>query len=592
MSDDITGVRILIIDDSSTHVAVCRKLLLTAGVDPYFIYEAQSVKQAKKTIKDTPPDICFIDYILPDGLGSEVLDFIQLQNQKQEPLSNQIISVVMTGAGNEKLVASLFRKGAIDYLMKHDFIDRFLPAVQRAVAFYKDSVRQKELSFFDPTTKLLNRTAFLERANQILEDHYRKNQICALIFIDLDGFKDINDTYGHSAGDIYLKAAADRIQDLCRSTDLAGRFGGDEFVVLLRDISKCDLILKVDKWMKGNSSLHQDIFLENEFRCSLGVAISNQEKYQSLDDFICAADHAMYGAKKSGKNKYTFIGTQQLIVSENPISDLAGPDSYTSPIYFLNALLNNEFMLYFQPVRDVNTLEIKMLEALVRWPEMPEDMTVEFVFNSISRFDLYDQFHEWFIPKLFEVLDNWKREGCAVSFALNAPSSKKGCESLIRSLQSIMKERDQHIFESTCFYVEMNESLLNEDSSYIHDFQNELTTMNIACSLDQFSRSETKLANLIHRKFDHMKIRRCDFDQINDEEYESVLKISSFLRLSLGCHLIAVGVESEQDFNRVKQAGADKVQGYYLGRPMVADKPWKDFISQYSLLEELRDKES
>tara|TARA_B100000686_G_C16790846_1_gene978606 strand:- start:5 stop:289 length:285 start_codon:yes stop_codon:yes gene_type:complete len=75
MSDDITGVRILIIDDSSTHVAVCRKLLLTAGVDPYFIYEAQSVKQAKKTIKDTPPDICFIDYILPDGLGSEVQPF-------------------------------------------------------------------------------------------------------------------------------------------------------------------------------------------------------------------------------------------------------------------------------------------------------------------------------------------------------------------------------------------------------------------------------------------------------------------------------------------------------------------------------------
>lgn len=585
MPNTLPDIPILLVDDSVLDLALCRCILEEQGIPSSSILEASTLQKAQEILASHPPQICVIDYVLPDGRGIDLLHFIRDMNEKNHDIGQHISSILVTGSGDEKLVADLFRAGACDYLVKRDLIESFSLSVERALEHRSSVLERKRRAAMDPVTSLWNRATFLERGQELLLGHQVAKERCAIIYIDLDEFKEINDTYGHATGDLFLKESAERILNLCRSSDLAARIGGDEFVVLLRDISRCDLILKVDSWMKSNEVPFENMNIEGGLRCSVGVSIASIDTLYDLQTLMDIADNAMYKAKQTGKNRYAFSsgGTQS---NGQEIENF--PSAYNShhipSIAIRRALVTNEFQLFFQPIRDAHSLKIEAFEVLVRWPNMPKKLSVEQVFCYLSQFNLFAEFHRWFVPSVLNITQRWHDEGCPISFSINAPECRDGCESLLRELRDSLEELGQN-FHKSSISVEISERALNTDPEFFNLFSDQLLKLGFSTSLDQFSRVETKLANLTRNSFKSVKVRRYDFNKSQEKEFEKVLRISSFIRLSMGCDLIAVGIESLEELVVARAAGVDGVQGNFVGYPRVGRKKWADFIDQYEILD-------
>ena len=583
--------RVLIVDDNATDQALCRALLTAEGFDDSLILSAKTLAEAKVVLEGDPPHLCLIDYMLPDGRGVDLLSQINEHNSHLARLDTYISSIVVTGSGDEKLVASVFRQGAGDYVIKSDVIDHLGAAVNRALKSRSESIADRKTTMVDPVTRLLNRRAFLDKAQVLLKQHYQNGEHCALIYIDLDEFKKINDNFGHSAGDAYLYGAAHRIQRLCRDTDLSARLGGDEFVVFLRDISRCDLILKIDSWMKNNTDIFDDTFVCQSLRCSVGIAVTDLTDETSLSALITKADDAMYAAKRSGKNRYGFTGVEQLKSNKSLESFSSSHNSHhVPPTAILTALLDKEFSFMLQPIRDILTMEMESVEVLVRWSLMPNTINIEKVFDFFAEFNLDSQYFDWFIPEILSTISTWQSQGCQLLFSLNAPSSVDGCQVFLsRLVQSLTLETDYKI-EPWSLNIEIKESILNTNPDFFKIFIRKMKALKIKITLDQFSRTDTNIEILAIQKFDKVKIRRYQYDADTEESFLKVLTLSSFLRMSMGCELVAVGVESLCQLKKVQKAGVDKVQGFYVGQPIAPSGTWYDFLTQVDQASDLLNK--
>lgn len=580
----LSDIEVLIVDDNPLDLALCRALLESEGVSPSSIREAFGLDEAREILASKRPHVCVIDYILPDGRGIELLQHIQAENQKPHNILRHTSSILMTGSGDENLVAELFRAGACDYLVKLDLITHFVDAIGRALQDRHLAMLTKQKSATDPVTTLWNRATFLEKGEELLHVHSEQQECCAIIFIDLDGFKAINDTFGHACGDRYLKAAAEKIVRLGRTSDLAARIGGDEFVVLLRDISRCDLILKIDRWMKSNEAALADTGLDLPLRCSVGIAVTCDSVRSDIDTLLALADGAMYRAKQTGKNQYAFANPESRKGVEG-VEYFASTYNahHNPPVTVLRALLNKEFRLFFQPIRDVFSLKVLGFEALVRWEQMPGSLTIEQTFEKLDQFDLFSDFHRWLIPAMLDLVCEWKAQGCGVAFSLNAPDSISGCESLIKELKLHLNSKGLEKLSKKTLSIEVSEKALNLNPSYFQSFSEQLQGLGVVITLDRFSREETKLSNLAQQRFESVKIRRHDYEHDEDGRFEGVLRLSGFLRMSMGCNLVAVGIESMEDLVRARDAGVDGVQGNFLGAPRIGQCSWAAFIDHYEL---------
>lgn len=588
MESALKKSQVLVVEDSAIDLALSRALLEAEGFQPESIFEASKLVEAKSIIETQAPDLCLIDHQLPDGSGLELVQYISELNNRNENWKGYIASIVITGSGNENLVAQVFRGGANDYITKPEIFDKLTQSVMQVLRQRQILLATKEKNYLDSVTHMMNRNYFYDEASQLLAEHNKYKEICALIYIDLDGFKEINDTFGHVVGDAFLKAAASRISQLCRNTDLAARMGGDEFVMLLRDVSRCDLMLKIDSWIKGNSTDLLKSLPGQTLKCSVGIAVTSVEDETSLDALIESADQAMYTAKQAGKNRYAFASCHNYKprgINEGFQSDYNA--HHTPPTALLKAFDTKEFCLYFQPICDAHTLNIASLEALVRWEKMPGHFTIEKLFQYITQFHMFEKFHDWLVPTLLRQVLKWQQQGCKLLFSVNVPSCVEGCESFLKALEHGLGQKKFQTLDARAIVVELPECAYNKDPQFFKSFCARLSELGISSSLDHFSRSSTQMANLVSSKFSAIKIRQLDYQQAEQEKYVQIIKVSSFLRIALECQLIAVGVESLNCLQQVRQAGADQVQGDYVGPPLAAGHNWQEFIDQYAGINEL-----
>lgn len=296
--DNLAGATLLILDDNPGDAFLIAEYL--QRVENVSTLRAERLSEALRLLHDRPVDMIVCDLSLPDACGVDTV----LRLRASAPLST---IVVCTGCEDEALALQLMLLGAQDYLFKSSLSEQSL---LRSLRFARERKRSEErlaqMAFYDPLTGLANRSKFEETASQALARARRRNSRLACMFIDLDGFKDVNDRLGHAVGDALLRDVAGRMRQVFRDYDTVARLGGDEFAILLTDIENYGDVAHIAARLCDAMSEPVEIEQHSLYvTASVGISVY-PDVAESVSELIHCADQAMYDSKRAGKNRFSF----------------------------------------------------------------------------------------------------------------------------------------------------------------------------------------------------------------------------------------------------------------------------------------------
>ena len=422
--------------------------------------------------------------------------------------------------------------------------------------------RLQSLAYNDPLTGLYNRTYFMENLEQRIKYHKDVPGLVALMFLDLDQFKKINDTLGHKVGDELLCEVADRLTDIVRGVDLVGRWGGDEFVIVLSGNLTVDSI--TNKAEEILNVMHQSVELAQQklvVLTSIGIAISNNGDIDA-GRLLQHADLAMYNAKHHGRNTYRLFSSE--------MEEMAR-ESFKYEVALPEALRDNQFYLHYQPKVDCKTGEIIGFEALIRWehPEYGLVSPADFI-PVIDDSDLIDDVGEWVLTETIKQLSKWQEtEQPLLPVAVNISGHHLHSPKLFPFIENLLREYDipGHLLE-----LEITEGVLTSDTEESIAALNKLKKMNLKLSVDDFGTGYSSLSYLKKFPVDILKIDRTFIIECASNKEDGAICIAVIaLAKSLGLETVAEGVETEEQLEFLKQHGCDIYQGYYFSRPIAQE---------------------
>ena len=453
-------------------------------------------------------------------------------------------------------------------------------AIKHYVAIKEDITHQKEQeerlayqAFFDPLTSLPNRTLVLDRLEQMIVDARRNSRHVGVLFLDLDDFKKVNDSLGHEEGDNLLIKAAQRLRESVREGDTVGRFGGDEFVVLLSGLTNA-----TDAQPVANHLLDRfrDVFESNnrEFLLTASVGVSvYPEDGATPSDLLRNADSAMYCSKNSGRNTYTFFTasmnkevSRRLLLEE----------------YIHSALEREEFEVLYQPKIEPRTRKVVGVEALLRWniPVIDFVSPVEFIpiaeqtglIDSLGQFVLNESLGK--AVQWMELADT--RFNVAINLSPRQFRNPELVSSISKSLQVVNLPPD--ILE-----LEITEGVLMSGHAYVKDALREITDLGITIAMDDFGTGYSSLSYLRQYPFDVLKIDRSFIDDLAvDRADKGLVSAAIAMAHSLNLKVVAEGVETEEQLQILCEYNCDMAQGYLFSRPVTADEISAMLIEQRS----------
>ena len=419
------------------------------------------------------------------------------------------------------------------------------------------------LANIDTLTTLPNRhwlTAFLPQALLRAEEGHR---MLGLLFIDLDNFKNINDTLGHAAGDELLQAAALRLRTVIRPSDNVARLGGDEFTIVLEQVEEEDAVSLIgerivsafaEPFVLAGGSLHL-------VHASIGISMYPRDG-DNAAALLKNADIAMYAAKASGKAHFQFF---QAHLSENLVNRLDIERALR------NALEKDEFLLHYQPRVDANDGRLLSLEALVRWQHPVRGMVPPLEFIQIAEdTGLIGRLGELVMAKTCAQLAQWSASGLPlVPVSINVSFRQFGQAGTQSLKDQLACHMTRHAIAPSLIEVELTESCMMGDQQMVHGTLAELQAMGIRLLVDDFGTGYSSLAQLQRLDFDVLKVDRaftatlCDGVE-GDVFYRAIISTAH----ALGMQVVAEGVETAQQLQRLQELGCDEVQGYYVSRPV------------------------
>lgn len=424
---------------------------------------------------------------------------------------------------------------------------------------------------YDNLTGLPNRMLLNESFEKSIAKAKRDNKKLAVLFVDLDHFKPINDSLGHKAGDKVLKEVAARIKSCIRASDTAARYSGDEFIILLQDVDDGSGSLPVAEQVihSINQAIHID---EREVFCgaSIGIAIYPEDG-ETGETLISNADQAMYVAKNTGRNNWHYFTDAMQANSEK---------RQRMHSKLVTALSNNDLMVHYQPIIDLKTGKISKCESLVRWVELDgkQISTEEFiglaeemgVINDIDFFVLERAGRE-----LTQLMASQQHKiGLSVNVSPRIFSAKdKSLSKWITLVKEVAKTID--------VTVEITERVLTQDSKKALRALTQLKDAGINIAIDDFGTGYSSLSYLTKFPIDFIKIDRSFISNIGvNESDETLTETIIGLASKLSMKVVAEGIETQQQLDFIKALGCDYAQGYLLGKPQSADEFLKLLESQ------------
>lgn len=427
----------------------------------------------------------------------------------------------------------------------------------------KSEVRINELAYYDQLTGLPNRTLLMDRLRQAITDSH-EGSYGALIFIDLDNFKTINDTLGHHVGDLLLKQVAQRLTGCVRADDTVGRLGGDEFVVVLSCLSNSRITAAAQTEVVGNtvlSTLNQKYHLDDvEFHNtpSIGATLF-MGVHTSIDDLMKQADLAMYRSKDAGRNAIRFF---------DPAMESDAMERATLENDLRRAVDEKQFLLHYQPQIEGED-RLTGAEVLVRWQHPKRGMLMPCEFIQLAEdTKLILPLGNWVMETACAQLAIWAKlpEMAHLTLAVNVSAHQFHQHDFVEQVLAVLEKTGAN---SQRLKLELTESLLVSNVDKIIEKMSELKGCGVGFSLDDFGTGYSSLAYLKRLPLDQLKIDRSFVrDVLSDPNDAAIANTIIALANSLGMGVIAEGVETASQRDFLVNAGCNCYQGYFFSRPL------------------------
>jgi diguanylate cyclase (GGDEF)-like protein len=551
------NIKLLLIEANLADSRLLKELLTDAVPGKHIVTAAYSANEARKYLKEFDFDIVITDLNLPDIDGLAIISSIQAINSK-------IPIVVSIGETDQKLSLQIVQMGAQDYLVKGQGDGHLINRViDYSIERKKDVQQLSHLANYDSLTGLANRLLFRERLDRALIRADRSNTLVSLFVIDLDRFKNVNDTLGHDAGDQLLVQVANRLRECTREGDTVSRLGGDEFTIIMEDLKNADdAILTADKvldFMKKPFDINSnEIFVTP----SIGITVYPIDDTNAGHLFI-NADSAMYQAKESGRNCYRFY-------TENMNSHLIV--QMNLELKLRRAIERQEFILHYQPKFNVHSQELIGAEALIRWIDPEEGMISPAVFIPLAEeTGLIAPITDWVLQEACRQNSEWQQQGYkSIRIAVNLSPKQFNQENFAKRIfnQIICSDLAPKYVE-----LEITESALMEDVEKSNEILNELKNWGIHISIDDFGTGYSSLSYLKKFPLDTLKIDQSFVrDLMQDSDDAAIVSAIIAMAKSLRFNVIAEGVETAEQLDYLAAHGCNEVQGYFTGRPVSAEE--------------------
>ncbi len=449
--------------------------------------------------------------------------------------------------------------------------DSVMIIVSDISAFKKAAEKVNYLAYHDTLTDLPNRYLFHDRLNQAIALMKRMNKSLAILFIDLDNFKQINDTIGHKAGDQLLRSVADRLMNCVRETDsiihymkedadtLVARLGGDEFTILLNKIDNIEEpAIVAGRIFKALAKSFEIGSHEVFVTASLGIAVYPFDG-SDLDTLLINADVAMYQAKSQGKNCYQYYSA-----SMNKFTF----ERFTVENKLRKALENNEFMLFYQPQINIQTGHLIGVEALIRWlqPDLVLTRPGEFI-PLAEQTGLIIAMGDWILRTACQQSKAWQKAGLKpMIMTVNVSGIQFRQVNFIERVSTILKEIG---LEPRYLQLELTESTIMQNSESTIKKLQELHAMGIQISIDDFGTGYSSLKYLKHFPLDTLKIDTSFVKEVaTSPTDQSIVKAIITLAHNFNLKIVAEGVEERQQLDYLRECGCEAAQGYLICPPV------------------------
>ena len=426
----------------------------------------------------------------------------------------------------------------------------------------------ERLAFFDALTGLPNRRLLIDRLSQAVAASARHASFGALLFIDLDNFKVLNDTRGHHMGDELLKQVASRLADCVRNIDTVARLGGDEFVVMLEELSATELdaaALAESVGKKILTALNQHFVLggqEHHSSPSIGVTLFFDHQ-QSVDELLQRADLAMYQSKAAGRNTLRFF---------DPVMQAAASARAALEIDLRHALLHQEFMLHYQPVVD-ETSAVTGVEALLRWNHPTRGLVPPAEFIPVAeQAGLIIPLGQWVLAAACAQLVAWNNNAVTrrLTMAVNVSARQFRHPEFTTQLLELLRVSGANPYR---LKLELTESMLLSDFDDVIVKMGELRSIGVNFALDDFGTGYSSLSYLKRLPLDQLKIDQSFVrDVLTDPNDAAIARTILSLARSLDLSVVAEGVETAGQRDFLLQCGCKAFQGYFFGRPVPVEQ--------------------
>ncbi|WP_350604136.1 EAL domain-containing protein [Pseudoalteromonas sp. SMN1298-MNA-CIBAN-0114] len=411
------------------------------------------------------------------------------------------------------------------------------------------------LSNTDPLTNLLNRTAFLKNANKQLADNPKEP--FALLFVDLDGFKQINDSLGHKVGDKVLKEIALRISNVCNQQLYKCRWGGDEFLILATYQNQAELIEFANKVLQSIGAEHETYKYQKWVSATIGIAMY-PEHGNDLNTLIRSADTAMYHQKRIAKGNINIYNDSLKLKQER---------EYLLSRRLASAIEENSLRLVFQPIIDSKTSKVTSFESLLRWQLDGENIFPDEFIIIAEQYGLITQMGLWVINQACIQAKKFNHLPEKIAVSVNVSVIQLQDPDFVTKVLKIVKN---HQVEPKDLHIEITESVFAEDKLTFLTAVKALQKQGFCISIDDFGTGYSSLSSMLDIGVDIVKIDR-SFIQNMDKRGLSIIHAIVQMASSLDFTVVAEGVETIEQANTLTNIGVSHLQGYYFSKPIEVD---------------------
>ncbi len=548
-------IKLLLVEDDHKEALMINNMLKEGLQNQYTLEQRLSVSEALDLAQRQSFQAIILDLHLPEGKTFESIpQFIQYC--PEAPI------LILSSVEDEAQAILAVKSGAQDYLIKGQTSSSTLcRAIRYAMERHRATQHITQLAHYDHLTGLANRGLFYERLNYAVARCNRNDMALALMFLDLDHFKAINDTLGHECGDSLLKTVATRIKKCIREIDTGVRLGGDEFAVLLEQIVSVEDVAAVAQ--RVLQLLAQPIIVNHhqlQITGSLGITIYPWDS-ANPQELLSHADAAMYRAKAQGGNNYQFYTAGM---------KTAGLDGSTLKVELSRALAKKEFLLHYQPQMNLRTKQIIGMEALLRWHHPYQGLIGPNQFiPQAEENGMIIPIGEWVLRAASKQAKYWEKQGfTAPHVAVNLSARQIHQGNLPTLIEDILKR--SHL-DPENLKLELTETFLIHETDETLQTLRELKAMGVHLYIDDFGAGYASLRYLKFFPVDGIKIDQSLIQQLPHSPNDAAI-VQAIISLgqALGLQVIAEGVETQEQVDFLEEHGCDAMQGYWISPPLPA----------------------